>query len=164
MARQKDLVVASLDAGSFHVYVLARLGPPMSAHVSVSSICVYCCPFVARALSLSLSPALGKKIHLLFSVKFGAHLESTIYEIATDRSHGTLSLCYHIGPVMVEDTSLCFNALGGLPGVYIKWFLEKTGHEGLNNLLAAYEARLQSPTHICMQYVYARACVHVCGA
>jgi len=43
------------------------------------------------------------------------------------------------GPVMVEDTSLCFNALGGLPGPYIKWFLEKTGHEGLNNLLAAYE-------------------------
>ena len=25
------------------------------------------------------------------------------------------------GPVLVEDTSLCFNALGGLPGVYIKW-------------------------------------------
>lgn len=25
-----------------------------------------------------------------------------------------------VGPVMVEDTSLCFNALGGLPGVYIK--------------------------------------------
>ena len=22
---------------------------------------------------------------------------------------------------------------------YIKWFLEKTGHTGLNNLLAAYE-------------------------
>jgi inosine triphosphate pyrophosphatase len=43
------------------------------------------------------------------------------------------------GPVIVEDTSLCFNALGGLPGVYIKWFLEKTGHEGLNNMLLAYE-------------------------
>lgn len=43
------------------------------------------------------------------------------------------------GPVLVEDTSLCFNALGGLPGPYIKWFLEKTGHLGLNNLLAAYE-------------------------
>lgn len=42
-------------------------------------------------------------------------------------------------PVIVEDTSLCFNALNGLPGVYIKWFLEKTGHEGLNNLLAAYK-------------------------
>lgn len=42
------------------------------------------------------------------------------------------------GPVFVEDTSLCFNALGGLPGVYIKYFLEKTGLDGLNNLLAAY--------------------------
>jgi inosine triphosphate pyrophosphatase len=57
------------------------------------------------------------------------------------------------GPVIVEDTSLCFVALGDLPGVYIKvsrrpflfisshlaqWFLEKLGHEGLNNLLAAY--------------------------
>lgn len=43
------------------------------------------------------------------------------------------------GAVMVEDTSLCFNALQGLPGIYIKWFLEKLGHVGLNNLLAAYE-------------------------
>jgi inosine triphosphate pyrophosphatase len=41
--------------------------------------------------------------------------------------------------VLVEDTGLCFNALGGLPGPYIKHFLDKTGHEGLNNLLAAYE-------------------------
>mmetsp|Transcript_14650 Transcript_14650/g.25032 ORF Transcript_14650/g.25032 Transcript_14650/m.25032 type:complete len:206 (+) Transcript_14650:53-670(+) len=43
------------------------------------------------------------------------------------------------GPVIVEDTSLCYNALGGLPGVYIKWFLDKTGHDGLNKLLAGYE-------------------------
>lgn len=43
------------------------------------------------------------------------------------------------GPVLVEDTCLCFSALKGLPGPYIKWFLEKIGHEGLNNLLMAYE-------------------------
>ncbi|GMN63777.1 hypothetical protein TIFTF001_032867 [Ficus carica] len=43
------------------------------------------------------------------------------------------------GPVLVEDTCLCFNALKGLPGPYIKWFLEKIGHQGLNNLLMAYE-------------------------
>lgn len=43
------------------------------------------------------------------------------------------------GPVLVEDTSLCYNALNGMPGVYIKWFLEKTGHEGLNKILAGYE-------------------------
>lgn len=43
------------------------------------------------------------------------------------------------GPVFVEDTSLCFNALNGLPGVYIKWFLEKLGHDGLNRILAGYD-------------------------
>jgi len=43
------------------------------------------------------------------------------------------------GPVMVEDTCLCYNALQGLPGPYIKWFLDKLGHDGLNKLLAGYE-------------------------
>ncbi|XP_022654752.1 inosine triphosphate pyrophosphatase-like [Varroa jacobsoni] len=43
------------------------------------------------------------------------------------------------GPVIVEDTSLCFNALGGLPGPYIKWFLEKLMPEGLYKLLAGFE-------------------------
>jgi inosine triphosphate pyrophosphatase len=43
------------------------------------------------------------------------------------------------GPVLIEDTSLCFHALNDLPGVYVKWFLEKTGNQGLVNLLAAYE-------------------------
>jgi len=40
---------------------------------------------------------------------------------------------------MVEDVSLCFDALGGLPGVYIKWFLEKLGHDGLNKMLLGWE-------------------------
>ena len=42
------------------------------------------------------------------------------------------------GPVLVEDTSLCFNAYSGLPGVYIKYFLEKMGHDGLNRMLADF--------------------------
>jgi inosine triphosphate pyrophosphatase len=29
--------------------------------------------------------------------------------------------------VLVEDTSLCFNAYKGLPGPYIKWFLKNVG-------------------------------------
>mgnify|MGYP006162458309 FL=1 len=41
--------------------------------------------------------------------------------------------------VMVEDTSLCFNALNGLPGVYIKWFLKGMGGDGLNKMLAGFE-------------------------
>jgi len=43
------------------------------------------------------------------------------------------------GPVLVEDSSLCFNALNGLPGVYIKWFMEKLGTDGLFRLLRSYE-------------------------
>lgn len=43
------------------------------------------------------------------------------------------------GPVLVEDTCLCFDALNGLPGPYIKWFMQSIGHTGLNNLLAAYD-------------------------
>ena len=43
------------------------------------------------------------------------------------------------GAVMVEDTSLCFKAYGGLPGPYIKWFLAKLGHEGLNKMLAGFD-------------------------
>lgn len=33
-------------------------------------------------------------------------------------------------PVLVEDSSLCFNALNGLPGPYIKWFVEKLEPKG----------------------------------
>lgn len=43
------------------------------------------------------------------------------------------------GPCLVEDTSLKFTALGGMPGPYIKWFQEKLRSEGLYNILAAYE-------------------------
>lgn len=40
------------------------------------------------------------------------------------------------GPVMIDDTSLCFNALGGLPGPYIKWsYLE-------NNLCGSFETSM----------------------
>lgn len=42
------------------------------------------------------------------------------------------------GPVIVEDTCLCFNALGGMPGPYIKWFLDKIQPEGLHRLLEGF--------------------------
>ena len=41
--------------------------------------------------------------------------------------------------VLTEDTSLCFNAMNGLPGPYIKWFLEELGHDGLNRMLVGFE-------------------------
>lgn len=42
-------------------------------------------------------------------------------------------------PVLVEDTCLCFNALEGLPGPYIKWFTKKLQPEDLVRLLAGWE-------------------------
>lgn len=42
------------------------------------------------------------------------------------------------GPVLVEDSALCFNALGGLPGPYIKWFLQEIGHVGLITMLQGF--------------------------
>ena len=43
------------------------------------------------------------------------------------------------GPVLVEDTSLCFNAYGGLPGPYIKYFLKAIKQEGLYKMACAFE-------------------------
>ncbi|QKX60814.1 uncharacterized protein TRUGW13939_07960 [Talaromyces rugulosus] len=45
------------------------------------------------------------------------------------------------GPVLTEDTALEFHALKGLPGPYIKWFLESLGLDGLNKMLDPYEDR-----------------------
>lgn len=56
------------------------------------------------------------------------------------------------GPVLVEDTCLCFNALKGLPGPYIKWFLDKLGPEGLHTLLAGYEDK--SAEAVCTMAYY----------
>ncbi|KIK62933.1 hypothetical protein GYMLUDRAFT_41211 [Collybiopsis luxurians FD-317 M1] len=45
------------------------------------------------------------------------------------------------GPCITEDTALCFEALNGLPGPYIKYFLEKLGHKGLNDMLLGFETK-----------------------
>lgn len=42
-------------------------------------------------------------------------------------------------PVIVEDTCLCFDALNGLPGPYIKWFIKALGSEGVWRMLDGFE-------------------------
>ena len=44
-------------------------------------------------------------------------------------------------PVLVEDVSLKFKALGNLPGPFIKWFLEELGNEKMCRLLDIYKDR-----------------------
>lgn len=53
--------------------------------------------------------------------------------------HCLLKLCGSLPAVFVEDTCLCFNAYKGLPGPYVKWFLEKLGHDGLNRMLHGFD-------------------------
>lgn len=64
-------------------------------------------------------------------------VQGTVEEVTLDKCRRAADLVG--GPVLVEDTCLCFNALNDLPGPYIKWFLTSIGLDGLNNLLAAYE-------------------------
>lgn len=42
-------------------------------------------------------------------------------------------------PILVEDTSLSFNAWNGLPGALIKWFLSTVENEGICKMLSAFE-------------------------
>ncbi|ATZ48381.1 Bcham1 [Botrytis cinerea B05.10] len=63
-------------------------------------------------------------------------IQGTIEEISSDKCRRAAEIIQ--GPVLVEDTCLCFNALKELPGPYIKWFMDALGHDGLNNMLAGF--------------------------
>jgi inosine triphosphate pyrophosphatase len=55
-------------------------------------------------------------------------------------SHKCLAAVQLVGEAcLVEDTCLQFDALGGMPGPYIKWFLDSMGTAGLVKLLAGFE-------------------------
>lgn len=64
-------------------------------------------------------------------------LQGEIEEIITEKAKEAARRVK--GPVVVEDTCLCFNALNGLPGPYIRSFLEKLGPENLHKLLDGFE-------------------------
>ncbi|AOW02097.1 YALI0B22924p [Yarrowia lipolytica CLIB122] len=63
--------------------------------------------------------------------------QGTIEEVSIAKAKAAAKILNK--PVLVEDTALGFAALKGLPGVYIKWFLDSLGHEGLNKMLAGFE-------------------------
>ncbi|KAJ2907408.1 acetyl-coenzyme A synthetase 2 [Coemansia aciculifera] len=43
------------------------------------------------------------------------------------------------GPVITEDVGLGFNAMNGLPGAYIKWFLKELKPAGLYKMLSGFD-------------------------
>ncbi len=50
-------------------------------------------------------------------------------------------------PFLVDDTALCFKAWQGLPGTFVKFFVDKIGTQGLFDALAAFPNR--EATAIC---------------
>ncbi|KAG8906139.1 hypothetical protein FRB99_007529 [Tulasnella sp. 403] len=55
-------------------------------------------------------------------------IQGTTEEVASAKCSRAAELVG--GPCIVEDTALCFEALGGLPGPYIKHFMKQLGLEG----------------------------------
>ncbi|KAB8232175.1 inosine triphosphate pyrophosphatase-like protein [Aspergillus alliaceus] len=64
-------------------------------------------------------------------------IQGTIEEIAREKCRHAAEVIG--GPVLTEDTALEFHALKGLPGPYIKSFLDALGHEGLNKMLDSFD-------------------------
>ncbi|KEZ40250.1 hypothetical protein SAPIO_CDS8744 [Scedosporium apiospermum] len=73
-------------------------------------------------------------------------IQGSIEEIAIAKCKKAADLLN--SPVLVEDTALCFNALNGLPGPYIKWFLRDLGNEGLSKLLAGFPDKSAEAYHL----------------
>jgi non-canonical purine NTP pyrophosphatase (RdgB/HAM1 family) len=62
-----------------------------------------------------------------------------LLEIVTHKTRAAYELVKT--PVLVEDTSLTFHALGKLPGPLIKWFLTELDNDGLAKILNGYTDR-----------------------
>ncbi|GJJ07007.1 hypothetical protein Clacol_001205 [Clathrus columnatus] len=66
-------------------------------------------------------------------------IQGTTQDVAREKCRRAAELVN--GPCITEDTALCFKALKGLPGPYIKWFLAELGHDGLNTLLEGFPTK-----------------------
>ncbi|KAL8274208.1 hypothetical protein Esti_001893 [Eimeria stiedai] len=97
-------------------------------------------PVEFRALDVDLPEIQGEPAQIA-KAKCLAALEAHRKAIKCSSSSNSSSSSSDALPefIFTEDTALCFNAFGGLPGPYVKWFLKSLGAAGLPKLLAAFE-------------------------
>ncbi|KAJ5931276.1 Ham1-like protein [Penicillium verrucosum] len=88
---------------------------------------------------LEVRAILGKVIEVENQEVDVPEIQGTIEEIAKEKARRAAEAIH--GPALTEDTALEFHALKGLPGPYIKSFMENLGHEGLNKMLDGFEDR-----------------------
>ncbi|KAF2272298.1 Ham1-like protein [Westerdykella ornata] len=72
-------------------------------------------------------------------------IQGTVEEVTRDKCRRAAEAVQ--GPVLVEDTCLCFRAMNELPGPYIKWFMQSLGPHQLHKLLAGFDDK--SATAVC---------------
>lgn len=89
--------------------------------------------YLSRQLGIGLR---HRKLELL-------ELQSTdLHEIVAHKLEQAYAVCRQ--PVIVEDVSLMFHALGGLPGPYIKWFMDLAGSQACCRMLDGFDDRSAS--------------------
>ncbi|TNV75590.1 hypothetical protein FGO68_gene2566 [Halteria grandinella] len=86
---------------------------------------------------------------LLEGSELATHYKITNKDISLDELQGAAEFIAHhkvkeaakhvSTPVLIDDGSLYFNAFNGLPGPYIKCFLDRLSSEEIYSLLDAYE-------------------------
>ena len=88
----------------------------------------------AKELERSLKlPVMHQKIDLI-------EVQSLdLYEIISHKAKEAYKILD--SPVLVEDTSLEINALGKIPGPFIKWFLKEIGNEGICTMIHNFKSR-----------------------
>ena len=90
----------------------------------------YKADYLSRKLGVTLE---HQKIDLV-------EMQSTdLHEIVAHKLRQAYKICQK--PVLVEDVSLVFNALGDLPGPYIKWFIDHAGDEACCRMLDGFADR-----------------------
>ncbi|KAI6189017.1 Inosine triphosphate pyrophosphatase [Aphelenchoides besseyi] len=72
------------------------------------------------------------------------HVNLDLREIQGDHREIAIDKCLQAfqslkSDVIIEDTSLRFNAMNGLPGPYVKDFLRQIGCDGLHKMLASFD-------------------------
>lgn len=79
-------------------------------------------------------------------------IQGSLEEIAEAKCRESLKYINPDQPLIVEDTGIGFDALGGLPGPYVKWFLKKIGIDGLVKMLSPYENKGVTGICVCACY------------
>ena len=73
-------------------------------------------------------------------------IQGTTEEVAIEKCRRAAEILQ--GPCITEDTALCFEALNGLPGPYIKHFMKKLGLDGQISLNLANRTLIHMPYRI----------------